>query len=99
MTSKSESEKAEGVTYSIRLTKKQHELLSALAKHRNTKVAVLSRDFVLEGVRRALDPDEITLRIEEEKAHLLRVAEEMRASVDVDAVGLDSTPSGGSDTG
>lgn len=88
------SEKTDSVTFSIRLTADQHDLLSALAKHRNTKVAVLSRDFVLDGLRRALDPDEITRRIEEEKAHLLRVAEEMRASAGAGAVGYESTSSG-----
>lgn len=69
-------------TFSVRLTPDQRDLLAALAKHQNTTVATLARTYVLDGIRRALDPAEITRRIEEEKTHLLRVAEEMRLSVD-----------------
>lgn len=68
-------------TFSLRLTQDQRDLLAALAKHQNTTVATLARSYVVDGIRRALDPAEITRRMEEEKEHLLRAAEEMRASV------------------
>ena len=78
MPSKSENTAA----FSVRLTEDQRDLLSALAKHQNVSVASLARDYVLDGIRRALDPAEITRRMEEERDRLLRAAEEMRSSGD-----------------
>lgn len=72
--------------FSVRLTEDQRELLTALAKHQGTTAAALARHYILDGMRRALDPDEISRRLEEEKKRLIRTAEEMRRSVGASAL-------------
>ncbi|MCP2293975.1 hypothetical protein APR11_000379 [Nocardia amikacinitolerans] len=66
-------------TFSVRLLDEDYRTLASIAKLRNKSVAELAREFLLEGIRNALDPAEIERMIEEEKQRLLRAAEEMRA--------------------
>ncbi|MGW6730227.1 DUF6290 family protein [Nocardia sp. NPDC055029] len=66
-------------TFSVRLLDEDYRTLASIAKLRNKSVAELAREFLLEGIRNALDPVEIERMIEEEKQRLLRAAEEMRA--------------------
>ncbi|WP_253781730.1 DUF6290 family protein [Nocardia amikacinitolerans] len=63
----------------MRLLDEDYRTLASIAKLRNKSVAELAREFLLEGIRNALDPAEIERMIEEEKQRLLRAAEEMRA--------------------
>ncbi|WP_326547810.1 hypothetical protein QGN32_06525 [Mycolicibacterium sp. ND9-15] len=67
-------------TFSLRLQPKDYEVLSSIAKLRNTSIAELARQFILDGIRASLDPLEINRMIEAEKQRLLQAAEEMRTA-------------------
>ncbi|MGY5210050.1 DUF6290 family protein [Nocardia gipuzkoensis] len=67
-------------TFSVRLLDEDYRTLTSIAKLRNKSVAELARDFLMEGIRNALDPAVIERMIEEEKQRLLRAAEEMRGA-------------------
>ncbi|MFD0361199.1 DUF6290 family protein [Nocardia sp. GCM10030253] len=66
--------------FSVRLPDEDYQTLTSLAKLRNKSVAELAREFLLDGIRNALDPVVIERMIEEEKQRLLRAAEEMRGA-------------------
>lgn len=68
-------------TFSLRLPPRDYEILSSIAKLRNVSIAELARQFIVDGIRAALDPNEITRMIEAEKRRLLQAAEDMRAGV------------------
>jgi hypothetical protein len=76
-----ESPAKNSITFSLRLQPKDYEVLSSIAKLRNTSIAELARQFILDGIRASLDPTEITRMIEAEKERLLQAAHEMRAAV------------------
>jgi hypothetical protein len=74
-------------TFSLRLRPKEFEILNSLANLHNKSLAELAREFIRDGIRDALDPEEINRRIDEEKLRLMTAAGEMRKAV------LDDTPS------
>lgn len=61
-------------TFSVRMRGEDHDLLDNIAKLRGVTVAELAREFILDGIRGALDPAEIERMIEEQKQHLLEAA-------------------------
>lgn len=65
-------------TFSVRIRKKEHKLLEEIAHLHGRTVADVAREFVLEGIERALDPEEITRVLDQRKEELLRAAEERR---------------------
>lgn len=67
-------------TFSVRMRDEDHATLDSIAKLRNVTVAELAREFILDGIRRALDPDEIERMIEQQKQQLLKAAETMRGA-------------------
>ncbi len=66
------------VIFSVRLSKEDKRLLDTVARLRETKPAVLSRQFIVEGIHRALDPAEICRQADEEKERLLAAAQTLR---------------------
>ncbi|WP_067470369.1 DUF6290 family protein [Nocardia amamiensis] len=67
-------------TFSVRLLDEDYQTLTSIAKLRNKSVAELAREFLIDGIRNALDPAVIEDMIEKEKQRLLRAAEEMRGA-------------------
>ncbi|MGW6426913.1 hypothetical protein ACWF82_29935 [Nocardia sp. NPDC055053] len=67
------------MTFTVRISPRDHELLTSLAAIRNQSVAELSRELLSDGIRRLLDPEEIERRIAAERARLLAAAAELRA--------------------
>ncbi|MFI6218738.1 hypothetical protein ACIBCD_42580 [Nocardia brasiliensis] len=76
--SKHISETSTNSTFSLRLPPKDYRTLASVAGLRKVSIAELAREFILDGLRRALDPDEIERLMEEEKQRLLAAAAEMR---------------------
>ncbi|WP_063062648.1 DUF6290 family protein [Nocardia sienata] len=66
------------VTFSVRIRRKDYKLLEQIAHLYGRAVAEVAREFVLEGIEKALDPEEITQVLERQKEELLRAAEERR---------------------
>lgn len=66
------------VTFSVRIRKKEHKLLEEIAHLHGRAVAEVAREFVLEGIEKALNPEEITRVLDKRKEELLRAAEERR---------------------
>ncbi|WP_433660891.1 hypothetical protein ACQPW1_00980 [Nocardia sp. CA-128927] len=67
-------------TFSLRLRPADYQNLMSIAGIRRMSIAELAREFILDGLRNALDPDEIERQFEEEKQRLLAAAAEMRKS-------------------
>lgn len=65
-------------TFTIRISPDEHETLNQLAGLRHKTVSDLARQFISEGIGRALDPDEIDRMLEEERARLKKAAAEVR---------------------
>lgn len=66
-------------TFSVRMREEDYTVLEQIAMLRGTSVAELAREFLLEGIRVALDPQEIERQIEQRKRKLLHAAEARRA--------------------
>lgn len=67
-------------TFSVRMREKDYQLLEQIAILRGAPVAELAREFLLDGIRKALDPVEIEQLMDERKRKLLEAAEAMRAA-------------------
>ncbi|WP_328388494.1 DUF6290 family protein [Nocardia sp. NBC_00416] len=65
-------------TFSLRLRPKDYRTLMSYANLRKISIAELAREFILEGLKNALDPVEIERQMEEEKQRLLAYAKELR---------------------
>ncbi|MGV9870539.1 hypothetical protein [Rhodococcus koreensis] len=61
-------------TFSLRISPRDHELLTRLASVRNQSVSDLSRELIHDGIRRLLDPEEIEKAIQAERERLLDAA-------------------------
>jgi hypothetical protein len=69
----------EWVTFSIRLTPPAaYYTLGRLAGHARVSKAALAREFVLDGMRKALDPAEIERLSKARLQHLLTAVAEIR---------------------
>lgn len=68
-------------TFSVRMREEDYTVLEQIAMLRGTSVAELAREFLLEGIRIALDPQEIERQMEERKRKLLLAAETRRAAI------------------
>lgn len=71
-------------TFSVRLRPNDYRTLTSLANLRKLSVAELAREFILDGMGRALDPIEIEQQLEAEKKRLLAAAAEMREKRETD---------------
>ncbi|WP_043660334.1 hypothetical protein [Nocardia thailandica] len=71
--------KTPNATFSIRLKPGDYNVLMSLANLKNVSLAVLARDYILEGMARDLNPEEIERQIDRERNRLLKAAAEMRA--------------------
>ncbi|MGV9823362.1 hypothetical protein [Nocardia xishanensis] len=72
-------------TFSLRLRPEDYKVLTSLANLKNVSIAVLARDYILDGMARDLDPKEIQRQIDLERDRLLKAAAEMRAMRAADA--------------
>lgn len=68
------------VPFTVRLDESDHYVLTELAKIQNKDRAELSRDLILEGIARHLDPDAIERELEVEKEKRLAAAAELKAT-------------------
>lgn len=66
-------------TFSLRLQPADYKALTYLANLKKLSIAELAREYILDGMRRSLDPDEIQKELDREKERLLKAAEEMQA--------------------
>lgn len=67
------------VSFSLRMPRvADYRALQAVASMQGKSIAALSREFVLDGLRRDLDPAEIERRMDEEKQRLMQAAAELR---------------------
>ncbi|CAM4500946.1 hypothetical protein NONI108955_36775 [Nocardia ninae] len=86
------------MTFTVRISPQDHELLTSLAAIRNQSVAELSREILAHGIRQLLDPVEIDKRLNAERTRLLEAAARIRAEVadlpagPVQAPDLEATP-------
>lgn len=78
-------------TFTIRISPDEHNTLSELAGLRHQTVSDLARQLISEGIARLLDPDEIDRLIEEERARLKEVAQQVRRKAGMAPVGA-ATP-------
>lgn len=69
-------------TFSLRLRPKDYRTLMSYANLRKMSIAELAREFILEGLKNALDPAEIERQMEEEKQRLLSYAKELREAAE-----------------
>ncbi|MEU1984158.1 DUF6290 family protein [Nocardia sp. NPDC019395] len=69
-------------TFSIRLRPKDYRTLMSYANLRKISIAELAREFILDGLRNALDPAEIEREMEAEKQRLLAYAKEIREAAE-----------------
>ncbi len=65
-------------TFTIRIDKSDHRLLTALAKSKNRPVAELAREILSEGIRDHMDPDAIDRRMNAKRDELLEAAKRLR---------------------
>ncbi|MFC8047197.1 hypothetical protein [Nocardia sp. NPDC057353] len=65
-------------TFSLRLRPKDYRNLHRYANLRQVSIAEIAREFILQGLRNALDPVEIERQMEAEKQRLLAYARELR---------------------
>ncbi|RDI56051.1 DUF6290 family protein [Nocardia mexicana] len=76
--SRSDTHANANTTFSIRLRPQDYRTLMSYANLRKISLAELAREFILDGLRNALDPAEIERQMEEEKQRLLHAAERLR---------------------
>ncbi|CAM4501058.1 hypothetical protein NONI108955_36795 [Nocardia ninae] len=67
------------MTFTVRVSPEDHQLLSTLAASRKQSVAEQSREILAEGIRRLLDPAEIDRRLSIERARLMEASQVVRA--------------------
>ncbi|KAA8889880.1 hypothetical protein F3087_00690 [Nocardia colli] len=79
------------MTFTVRISPRDHELLTSLAAIRNQSVAELSRELLADGIRRLLDPEEIERRLDRERSRLLAAAAEL-GRADSDQAATQQTP-------
>ncbi|PXX52279.1 hypothetical protein DFR70_13311 [Nocardia tenerifensis] len=69
---------AQTTTFTMRISQKDHDLLTGLAAILNMTTAELARTIMSEGIRERLDPDAIDRRIEAERQRQKQAADEIR---------------------
>lgn len=77
-------------TFTIRMRPEDQETLNQIADLRRQTVSDLARQMILEGIQRALDPNEIDRIIEEERERLQQAALEVRKRVGLPLVDADT---------
>lgn len=65
------------MTFTVRISTRDHELLGTLAAIRKQSIAALSRQILADGIERLLDPADINKRIDTERARLLAAAAQL----------------------
>jgi hypothetical protein len=81
------------MTFTVRISPRDHELLVSLADVRNQTVAELSREILSDGIRRLLDPEEIERRLDAERTRLLAAAARIRQEAETVEEGVARQPS------
>ncbi|WP_433600501.1 hypothetical protein ACQPXH_01150 [Nocardia sp. CA-135953] len=67
-------------TFSVRMREHHYQLLEQIAILRGVPVAELAREFLLDGIRKALDPVQIEQVMDERKQKLLEAAKAMHTA-------------------
>lgn len=71
------------VTFSLRMPQLEHyEALRRLASLHRVSIAEQARSYILDGMRAALDPDDIERGLEADKQRMLAVAAELNGTTD-----------------
>lgn len=68
--------------FTVRIGPEYYQVLKGLAKLKQTTVAELGRNYILEGIMGDVDEESIIRKVEEYKARLLAAVKELREPLD-----------------